>query len=127
MTEFFELFGDYILANLPQIWRLLIIPFMSLGLVYTAGRLLSILKTDQSKNVLAFFSMIGIAYITGIPITKDFELFYIVWDVSVYTLLSTIIYINVCWKLYNRLDVLFDKKIGKDNFKPTKKKSKKKT
>ena len=126
MTEFLDLFGDYIVLNLPQIWRLFVIPFMSLGLVYTLGKLLNILKTDESKNILAFFSMIGISYVTGIPFTKDFELFYIVWDVAVYMLLSTIIYVNVCWKLYGRLDALFDRKIGKDNFKPTKKKGKKK-
>ena len=126
MDKFLELFGDTILANLAQIWRLFVIPFMTLGLVYTMGKLLPILKSDTSKNILAFLSLIGIAYVTGISFTKDFELFYIIWDTAVYMLLSTIIYINVCWKLYNRLDALFDRKIGKDNFKPSKKKSKKK-
>jgi len=126
MDSFLELFGDYIITNLPQIWRLFIIPFMSLGLVYTLGKLLPILKTDNSKNILAFFSMIGIAYITGKPFTQNFELFYVIWDVAVYTLLSVIIYINVCWKLYSRFDSFFDKKIGIDKFKPTKKKKIKK-
>jgi len=126
MDEFLKIFGNYILTNLPQIWRLFVIPFMSLGLVYTFGRLLPILKTDNSKNFLAFISMIIIAYITGKPFTQDFELFYIIWDSAVYTLLSVIIYINVCWKLYNRFDAFFDKKFGPDNFKPSKKKKSKK-
>ena len=125
MIEFLELFKDLILTNLPQIWRLFVIPFMSLGLVYTLGRLLDILETDQSKNVLAFFSMAAISYATGVHVTEDMELFYIIWDISLYTLLSVIIYINVCWKLYDRMDAFFDKKIGEDKFKPTKKKNNK--
>jgi len=126
MAEFLNLFGDYILANLPLIWRLFIIPFMSLGLVYTLGKLIPLFKTDNSKNVFALISMIGISYTTSILFIQDLELFYRVWDVAVHTLLSVIIYINVCWKLYSRMDSFFDRKIGVDKFKPTKKKKKKK-
>ncbi len=126
MIEYFELFKDVIILNLPQIWRLFVIPFMSLGLVYIFGKLLNILKTDQSKNILALLSIIGIAYATGIPVTDEMDIFFIVWDVCLYTLLSVIIYINICWKLYNRIETLLNKKVGKDNFKPTEKKKKKK-
>ena len=126
MIEFFELFKDTIMLNLPQIWRLFVIPFMSLGLVYIFGRLLNILKTDQSKNILALFAIIGITYVTGISVTGEMDIFFIVWDVCLYTLLSVIIYINICWKLYNRIETLLNKKVGKDNFKPTEKKKKKK-
>lgn len=126
MIEILTLFKEVILNNLTQIWRLLVIPFMSLGIVYTFGRLMPVLKTDTPKNVLAFLSMVGISYITGRQFTLGLDLFYIVWDILVYTLLSVIIYVNVCWKLYSRFDSYCDRKFGENKFKPVKKKRVKK-
>lgn len=124
MTDLVIAFKDLILENFSQIWRLFVIPFMSLGLVYIMGRLLPILKSDNSKNILALLAMIGISWFTGLPITEGLELQYIIWDVGLYTTLSSIVYVTICWKLYDRMDSFLDRKLGENKIpkKPRKKK-----
>ncbi len=130
MSEVILAFKDIILDHLPQIWRLFVIPFMSLGIVYIFGRLIPLFKTDDTKNLLALFSMMFIAWFTGTAFTVNESLRNIIWDAASYTALSTIIYVTVCWKLYDRMDSLLDKKIGEDkpheDYKKPRKKAKRK-
>ncbi len=50
------------LRYLPIIARLIIIVFGSLGVVYMVGRLLFPKLKDRSKNLIAFFALIGISF-----------------------------------------------------------------
>ena len=123
MTDLIIAFKDVILENFTQIWRLFVIPFMSLGLVYILGRMIPIFKTDNSKNILALTSMIFISWFTGANFAEELE--YVIWDISLYTTLSSIIYVTICWKLYDRIDSFLDKKMGENKEKKKARKKKK--
>jgi len=114
MTEIVIAFKDLIIPNLCFIGRLILIPFLTLGLVYTLGRLAPLLKTDNSKNNLALFAIILFSYMTGRPDIQTYLIVDQLWEVSIYTLLSVIIYVTVCWKLYDRMDSFLDNKLGED-------------
>lgn len=126
MTDLIVAFKDLILDNFTQIWRLFVVPFTSLGAVYIMGRLIPILKTDNSKNLLALVCMIGVSYFTGLSITSNLTIDYVIADVVLYTTLSSIVYVTICWKLYERIDNFLDEKLGKnkEKKKPIKKKKK---
>ena len=95
---------------------------MSLGFVSIAGRLWEAVKTDHAKNIIASFSLVILSFLYQRSIVLDYD---IIWDTLELLTMSSIFYIGFCWRFYSRLDAFLDRKIGKDNFKPTKKRRKK--
>ena len=94
---------------------------MTLGFVSISGKLWELTNTDHSKNVLASFCIVILSFLHQRSFIIDFDL---IWATLELTTISVIFYIAVCWRFYSRLDAVLDKWIGKDKFKPTKRKKK---
>ena len=119
--EFLIEFKDQVLFFLNFIVPIATIAFMSLGFVTIAGRLWEAVKTDHAKNILASLSLVLLSFIYQRSLIFDYDL---IWDTLELLTMSSIFYIGVCWRFYSRWDSLLDRKIGKDNFKHTKKRNK---
>ena len=97
---------------LSYIYRILVISFGTLGLVYIGGRLLEVLKKDKAKNKFAVFCFYAISVGTyfyskknGVNITyKD------VWEIFICGSIAAVPYITFCWRLFDRIDSLLDRK-----------------
>ncbi len=134
LLEFLIEFKPLVLQFLDILIRLFGISFTTLGLVYIAGRMLELLKTDRSKNILAIISIYSLQFfyeLFELQTNKTPEIVLKTlnekgWDIFLYGTISIVIYVTVAWRLYSRIDHFLDKKIGEDNFKPTKKTRKKK-
>lgn len=123
MLEFLLEFKEQFLAFLNFIGPIAGIAFMTLGFISITGRLLEVTKTDHAKNIFAAIVIPVLSFLYQRTfIDLNFE---ILWNTLELTTLSVIFYIAVCWRFYSRIDALLDRKIGKDNFKPTKRKRKK--
>ncbi len=121
MIEFLTLFKEQILLFLSFMVPIFTIACMSLGFVSIAGRLWEAVKTDHAKNIIASFSLVILSFLYQRSIVLDYD---IIWDTLELLTMSSIFYIGFCWRFYSRLDAFLDRKIGKDNFKPTKKRRK---
>ncbi len=123
MLEFLLEFRQQFLAFLMFMTPVAAISFMTLGLVWAAGRLLGIVKTDRAKNVLAAFLIPCLSFLYQKSFSSfSFDLFWVTLELTTF---SVIFYIAFCWKLYYRIDAFLNKKMGQANFKPTKKKRRK--
>jgi hypothetical protein len=126
-------FKPIVLQFLDIIIRIFGIAFATLGIVYIAGRMLELLKTDRAKNILAIISIYTLQFLYELfelttnktPETMLKTLNDKGWNIFLYGTISIVIYVLVCWRLYSRIDKFLDKKIGEDEFKPTKKQKKK--
>lgn len=118
MIEFLTLFKDQIVLFLNYMLPIATIACMTLGFVSIAGRLWEAVKTDHAKNIIASFSLVSLSFLYQRSMVLDYDL---VWDTLELLTMSSIFYIGFCWRFYSRLDTFLDKKMGKDNFKPTKK------
>ena len=116
MSDLLENYDYLIIPYLSQIGRAILIPFVTLGVVYTLGKMLEILNTDRSKNSLAFICIVFLSFLTGSfnNELKNMITFDYIFNSFIYSMIGVIIYINVCWKLYTRIDNLLDKKIASD-------------
>ncbi len=124
MTDILIEFKDQILDFGQALLPTFVVSFMALGIVYTVGRLLDVVKTDQAKNVVAAICILLFSFLYQREfVVFDFEL---LWNVLKLTTFSTIIYILLCWRLFSRIDSLLDKRLGKDLFKAKKKRKRKK-
>lgn len=122
MIDFFTLFKAQILSFLNFLLPVMIISFMSLGIVSVFGRLWEITNTDHAKNILASISLLALSFLYQ----KSFIISYdLIWNTIELFTLSAIFYIGFCWRFYSRLDAILDKWFGKDKFKPTVKKKRK--
>jgi hypothetical protein len=92
---------------------------MSLGTVYIFGRLLEIVKYWRTKNIIALISSGTYSYFF-VKTFREFINEQFIFVVTLYSLSSVILYVLVGFRLYDRVDKLLDKKIGKD--KPFRKK-----
>ena len=119
--EFLIEFKDQLLVFLNYMLPIATIAFMSLGFVSITGKLWEAVKTDHAKNIVASFSLVLLSFIYQRSIIISYDL---IWNTLELLSMSSIFYIGVCWRFYSRLDALLDRKIGKDNFKPTKKRKK---
>ena len=116
MFDFFDNYDYLIIPYLAHIMRAILIPFMTLGIVYIFGRLLEITKTDRSRNILATIVLVILSFTTG-NFGNHFAgmfTFSYIFESLVYIAISSIIYVNFCWNLFDRIDNLLDRKVGKD-------------
>ena len=105
-----EFLNNYLL--LPHVdiaVRVILIPFVTLGIIYGFGRLLEIVHDYKTKNRLAFLIIIILSYFSGNFEVVD-KLF--IMDVVTIASLSNIIYVTVCWRFYYRMDNFLSSKIA---------------
>lgn len=101
---------------LAYIYKILIVSFGTLGMVYIEGRLLGILKTDKQKNRFAalclFLISIGIFFYNN---KSDYKITYNeIWEIFICGVLAAIPYVIFCWRLFDRMDSLLDRKGFRD-------------
>ena len=101
-------------------FRIFVISFGTLGIVYMAGRMTELVKHYRSKNILAVISLFVLSYCITIIRFPNLRLSDNVWDTCIYALFSAIVYVTVCWRLFDRADSLLDRKFGRDRGKPKK-------
>ena len=110
LREGFPFLFEYVANSLA-------IAFISLGVVYMFGRMLNLLRSDVSKNVIALVVMIAVSWFLaytkyGFSRPLDNEFFLFLWDIILYVSGSIIFYVLLFFKLYDRMDSLLDKKFG---------------
>jgi hypothetical protein len=125
MRESFELLSEYAPMLLEVMARGFLVFITSLGLVYILGRMLGILKTNTTKNVIALIAMTGLSYwsiliydegLAGKPIELG-------WRIALYLGVSSVFYVLIGFELYDRFNGWVDSKFGKpDHKKPIHKK-----
>lgn len=117
MFDFLKDYDYLIIPYLSQILRAIVIPFATLGFVYISGRLLEITKTDRARNIFAVIMILVLSFLTGKfdGNVANFLSFSYIFNAMIYAAISAIIYINVCWRLFNRIDKLLDKRVGEDS------------
>lgn len=115
MFEFLKDYDYLILPYISQITRVILIPFTALGIVYILGRLLELVNSDRSKNIIAYISIIILALVTG-DFANGFLNFDYLFEAFIISNLSAIFYVTVCWRFFNRIDALLDKKVGQDKY-----------
>ena len=115
MLDFLKEYDYLFLPYISQIARVILIPFTALGIVYVLGRLLELINTDRTKNTVAYISIIILALLTG-DFASGFFNFDYLFEVFIISNLSAIFYVTVCWRFFNRVDSLLDRKVGQDKY-----------
>ena len=116
MFDFLENYDYLIIPYLSQILRAVLIPFATLGFVYISGRLLEITKTDKARNIFAVIMILILSFVTGKfdGNMANMLSFPYIFNSLVYAAISAIIYVNICWRLFSRMDKLLDRRVGSD-------------
>ena len=110
---------NYLLQYKGEIIRVLSIFSITMGIVYTFGRILSIVKNNVHKNMIALISIISLNIFYSLYIIPISGLIAIFWTVLLYSSICILLYVLVGFNLYSRADSFLDLKIGKD--KPSRK------
>ena len=114
MKDGIDLIVQYSPLLLDSIIHGILISMFSLGIVYIFGRMLGILRTYTSKNIIALISMIGFSY-WSIVIYEDGLLgsvYELVLKMSLYVAVASIFYVLVGFDLYDRFNTWSDSKFG---------------
>jgi len=120
----YDLIKEYLIfPNIEMFMRVILIPFITLGIVFGIGKLLEVVHSHKAKNRIAFFVIILLAYFTDNFTIVDLE--FILNTITVASL-SNIVYVTICWKLYPRIENLLDAKIASSKIKETPVKKRKK-
>ena len=82
--------------------------------VYIWGRMLEVLKTNRSRNLLALLTTILFSTCYLYSMNTDNRIFYFLWEFLNWFSMAIIIYVLLGFRLYSRIDSLLDKKVGKD-------------
>ena len=90
------------------------------AIVYLAGRMLGILKTDLTKNLLAFVATIGFSYLYIKMNLVPTDIWVLLYMMIHWVSLGIFFYVLLGFQLFNRIDNLLDKKVASDE-KPKKK------
>jgi len=98
--------------------------FITLGVVYTFGKMLGHIKTDYGRNITAILTLFGltILYSLDLQLPKDqimiivmgIDVMRLIKDVFDMTMISMVFYVSVCWKFYTRMDSLLDRFLSPD-------------
>jgi len=110
-----EMFSDYFPLIAHGAVRGFVVFVISLGFVYTLGRMLGILNTPRSKNAFAFIMMIMLSYWSILIydmeiIIHEWEIY---WRTMVYTSVASILYVLIGFDLYDRFNSFIDKRFVK--------------
>lgn len=107
---------EYIPLLLYGTVRSFVIFLMALGFVYMSGRMLEIVKKDRSRNFLALLVIFPLSYWSILIYDMDilvhpWEMY---WRTLAYASGSSILFVLIGWKLFDRVDHLLDRKIAPD-------------
>lgn len=119
---------ELILANLDTIiyiGTLIGVPtgafFIALAWVYAIGRMFSLVEAATLKNLIAMIIMTAIntTYWLVVAPKPEYDTMALIviiqsWNIMLYESLSIILYVNIGFKLYDRMDDFFDRHVGKD-------------
>ena len=95
----------------------------SLSIVYLFGRMLGLVKTYRTKNIIAFFCMIISCIVVNWVFNYDmsFKFIEVSKDKIIFVLISVLIlilaileYVLIGFHLYDRFDNFLDRKFGKN-------------
>ena len=103
----------YILVTLS---RSIYIFIIALSIVYLFGRMLDILHSNTFRNFTAFIVIVSCNIFYTFKVQPaTFNTFYqSIWEIMIFSAVSILLYVLIGFKLYDRVDCFFDKKIGKD-------------
>lgn len=119
---------NFFLELLRPYFFIVLIPFCALGVVYIIGRYLGLVKDYRIKNGIAILVIFGAMFFYDF----NMEGLKLEWNnIAIWlahSLISIIFYALVCFRLFDRIDFLLDKKLGEDKsfYEETKKPSPKK-
>lgn len=107
-----SLFPALIGDLMPLGLTVLSIFIVAMASVYVLGRMLSVVKTQEAKNSVAFIVTLlasAIVSIDSIPIAREQ-----VYEAIIVSSLVLILYVLVGFSLYDRADSFLDKHFGPD-------------
>jgi len=113
---FTDALQEYIPFFLYGAVRSLVIFTISLGVVYIFGRQLELVNSDRGKNLLSILVAFPLSYWSILiydmgVIVHPLEVY---WRTLVYGTGSSILFVLLGWRLFDRVDHLLDKKIAPD-------------
>ena len=122
LAEFFQGFLPLIFTELGYAVAIFI---PTISFVYMSGRMLNILISNVSRNLLAIITNYGLAvfyihYFIGYESTQEF-----IWFILFRGGLGIVLYVLVGFKLFGRIDNLLDKKLASDQSETKTKKKRK--
>ena len=122
LIEFKDIFTPILSEITQALVQASIVFICALAVVYVVGRMFDLVHTDRLKNFIALLLIVGLNYAySNLFYTID-DLSYKIWDVFVNSCLSTVLYVLIGFKIYDRVDNLLDKKIAPDKQEPKPKK-----
>ena len=113
MNDFFIEYKQQILNIAQFLLRPVIVFFMGLSVVYLFGRMLGLVKKNSIRNLVCFTSMLGFHCLYSYLFKEHLNYFLVAWDILTNLAFSIILYVLIGFKLYDRVDSLFDK-VAKD-------------
>lgn len=117
---FVDSLQEYIPFFLYGAVRALVIFIISLGVVYIFGRQLELVNSNRGKNLISILVAFPLAYWS--ILIYDLELLVHPWEVYWRTLVygagSSILFVLLGWRLFDRVDYLLDKKVAPDKGDP---------
>ncbi len=121
---------DYFPIIMQVVIRAVVLMIMGLGAVYIVGRMLEIVTTARTKNIVALLVMTLLSYWSVLIYDNDILIheWEMYWRSGLYVMLASILYVLVGFDLYVRFNSFCDRKFGKPDEAPKPKtKSKPKT
>jgi len=112
--EILTTYKTELLSISQEIFRVISVFSISLAIVYLIGRMLELIKSARSKNLIAFFAILTINTFYSYNFLSFNSISLLIWDIALYSSYCILLYDLLGFKLYDRLDDLLDKKIGKD-------------
>ncbi|MDA3856208.1 MAG: hypothetical protein PF569_08175 [Candidatus Woesearchaeota archaeon] len=107
---------DLLIEFKPQLLKILsfcTIPFItfliSLAHVYVWGRMLNVLKSDTSKNVLGFITLLGATLYYFLFVNPSADLYQQIWNIGIYTAIGTLFYVLLGFRFYDSIEKMIDK------------------
>jgi len=114
MGDFLRDYQGTVMQFLSFLYLPLLAFLVSMGVVYLFGRMLDLVRTSRTKNLLAFMAMVGVYVFYFSCIESDLPLVQSLWFSTIYASTSVILYVLVGFKLYDRVDNFLDKHLGHD-------------
>lgn len=102
-------YKDQILILISFITLPFLVFISSLGSVYLFGRMLNIVKKATHKNIVALVSMVACYVFYFYYFDVNLTLIQKFWSALIYCSISIVLYVLIGFKLYDRVDNLFDK------------------
>ena len=120
------MFQDALMQYLPVVThavvRGLVIFVLALAVVYLLGRMLELIKSNRSKNTVAFLIMVMASYwsvfIYDVDLVVSVQEIY--WRGLIYVAIAVVFYVLLGFDLFDRFNSWCDRKFGDNDIKKKK-------